>query len=71
MTGPLWLLRSAKDRRIVLVEDHTLVRKGMRLLLGSIPGMAVVGEAADGFEALQLIEQHRPDCVQGRIGHAR
>jgi DNA-binding NarL/FixJ family response regulator len=49
--------------RIVLAEDHTLVRMGMRLLLESIPGMTVAGEAADGFEALQLIEQHRPDCV--------
>ena len=49
--------------QIVLAEDHTLVRMGMRMLLESIPGMAVVGEAADGIEALQLIEQHRPDCV--------
>lgn len=48
---------------IVLAEDHTLVRMGMRMLLESIPGMTVVGEAADGIEALQLIEQHRPDCV--------
>jgi DNA-binding NarL/FixJ family response regulator len=50
-------------RRIVLAEDHTLVRKGMRLLLETIPGLSVVGEAADGLEALQLIEQHLPDCV--------
>jgi DNA-binding NarL/FixJ family response regulator len=49
--------------RVVLAEDHTLVRMGMRLLIESIPGITVVGEAADGFEALQLIEQHRPDCV--------
>lgn len=49
--------------RIVLAEDHTLVRKGMRLLLETIPGLTVVGEAADGLEALQLIEQHLPDCV--------
>lgn len=49
--------------RVVLAEDHTLVRIGMRMLLESIPDMTVVGEAADGFEALQLIEQHRPDCV--------
>lgn len=49
--------------RIVLAEDHTLVRKGMRLLIETIPGLTVVGEAADGLEALQLIEQHLPDCV--------
>jgi len=49
--------------RIVLAEDHTLVRKGMRLLIETIPGLTVVGEAADGLEALRLIEQHLPDCV--------
>jgi DNA-binding NarL/FixJ family response regulator len=49
--------------RIVLAEDHTLVRKGMRLLIETIPGLSVVGEAADGAEALRLIEQHLPDCV--------
>jgi DNA-binding NarL/FixJ family response regulator len=49
--------------RIVLAEDHTLVRKGMRLLIETIPGLSVVGEAADGTEALRQIEQHLPDCV--------
>lgn len=49
--------------RIVLADDHTLVRTGMRLLLESIPDVTVVGEAADGLEALQLIQRHRPDCV--------
>jgi DNA-binding NarL/FixJ family response regulator len=49
--------------RVVLADDHTLVRKGMRLLLETIPGMTVVGEAADGLEALRLIEQTLPDCV--------
>jgi DNA-binding NarL/FixJ family response regulator len=49
--------------RIVLADDHTLVRTGIRLLLESITDMQVVGEAAEGLEALRLIEQHRPDCV--------
>lgn len=49
--------------RVVLAEDHTLVRIGMRLLLESMPDVTVVGEASDGHEALRLIEQHRPDLV--------
>jgi DNA-binding NarL/FixJ family response regulator len=49
--------------RIVLAEDHALVRTGMCLLLESIPNVKVVGEASDGMEALRLIEQLRPDCV--------
>jgi DNA-binding NarL/FixJ family response regulator len=49
--------------RIVLAEDHTLVRMGMKLLLESIPDISVVGEASDGFEALRLIEEQRPDIV--------
>jgi DNA-binding NarL/FixJ family response regulator len=49
--------------RVVLAEDHTLVRIGMRLLLESITSVTVVGEAADGREALDLIEQQLPDCV--------
>jgi DNA-binding NarL/FixJ family response regulator len=49
--------------RIVLADDHTLVRIGLKLLLESIPGLTVVGEASDGLEALQLIEEHRPDLV--------
>jgi len=49
--------------RLLIAEDHTLVRAGMRLLLESIPGMTVVGEAADGIEALRLIAEHRPEGV--------
>jgi DNA-binding NarL/FixJ family response regulator len=49
--------------RVVIAEDHTLVRAGMRLLLESIPGIKVVGEAADGEEALRLIRDTLPDCV--------
>jgi DNA-binding NarL/FixJ family response regulator len=49
--------------RVLVADDHTLVRTGMRLLLESMPGITVVGEAADGGEALRLIEQLRPDVV--------
>ena len=49
--------------RVLLADDHKLVRTGMRLLLESMPGITVVGEAADGEEALRLIDQLRPDVV--------
>jgi DNA-binding NarL/FixJ family response regulator len=52
-----------KTTRIVLADDHTVVRKGLRLLLESQPGFEVVGDAADGRQAVALVEEHRPDVV--------
>lgn len=49
--------------RVLLADDHALVRAGIRSLLQNINGIQVVGEAGDGNEALRLIEQHRPDVV--------
>jgi len=49
--------------RILLADDHTVVRKGLRLLLESQPGLNVVAEAADGRAAVSLAEQDRPDVV--------
>ncbi|GAA3125114.1 response regulator transcription factor [Planomonospora alba] len=49
--------------RIVLADDQALVRAGFRALLDAQPDMTVVGEAADGAEALALAAQHRPDVV--------
>lgn len=49
--------------RILLAEDHKLVRAGIRALLQSLPGVEVVAEAGDGREALRLAEAHRPDIV--------
>lgn len=40
--------------KILLVDDHVLIRKGMALLLGNYPDITVVGEASDGEEAIQL-----------------
>lgn len=48
---------------VVLVEDHKLVRAGMRALLQSVPGVEVVGEAGDGQEALVQIARYQPDVV--------
>ena len=49
--------------RILVVEDHHIVRQGLVALLATIPDMAVVGEAADGKQAISLFRQHRPDVT--------
>ena len=49
--------------RVVLADDHTLVRAGIRALLEKIPGVEVVGEADDGREVMTLVKLHRPDVV--------
>ena len=52
-----------KTIRVILADDHTLVRAGIRALLEKLPGMAVVGEADDGRAVLKLVKQHEPDVV--------
>jgi DNA-binding NarL/FixJ family response regulator len=49
--------------RVVLVDDQTLVRQGIRLLLEIEPDIRVVGQAANGREALQQVEVQHPDVV--------
>mgnify|MGYP003366889956 CR=1 FL=1 len=49
--------------RVVLVDDHVLIRKGIGLLLGQYTDVEVVGEASDGAEAIQLAHTLMPDCI--------
>jgi two-component system response regulator NreC len=49
--------------RILLADDHNIIRDGMRLLLERQAGFAVVGEAADGREVVQLAQEQAPDVV--------
>ena len=56
-----------KDIRIVLADDHTIVRRGIRMLLESLEGVSVIAEAADGLEAFDLVLSHQPDLLLADI----
>jgi RNA polymerase sigma factor (sigma-70 family) len=49
--------------RVVVADDHAVVREGIRHVLERIEGLQVVAEAADGTEVLALVEEHAPDLV--------
>jgi len=52
-----------KNIRVLLADDHALVRAGIRALIDVMEGVEVVAEAGDGEEALRLIREHQPDVV--------
>lgn len=54
--------------KILIADDHTLVRAGMRALLENLAGIEVIAEASDGRTALELIKQKRPDVALLDIG---
>jgi RNA polymerase sigma factor (sigma-70 family) len=49
--------------RLVIADDHAVVRQGIRTVLEDVPGLVVVAEARDGLEALALTEKHAPDLL--------
>ena len=49
--------------RVLLADDHGVVRDGLARLLGSVPDIEVVAAAADGDRAVELAREHRPDVV--------
>ena len=49
--------------RVLLADDHSIVRRGLRSLIETQPDLKVVAEAGDGLEALKLCEEHQPDAV--------
>ncbi|MEU3567247.1 response regulator transcription factor [Kitasatospora sp. NPDC036755] len=49
--------------RVLVADDQTVVREGIVMLLGLLPGIEVVGAAGDGEEAVDLVERHHPDVV--------
>jgi DNA-binding NarL/FixJ family response regulator len=54
--------------RVLLADDHGIVRRGLKTLLETEPGITVVAEAADGLEALRLCDEHQPDLLILDIG---
>jgi two-component system response regulator NreC len=48
---------------VLIVDDHEVVREGLRLSLGRAPHIRVIGEASDGAEAISLVERRKPDVV--------
>lgn len=68
-------MNSAGKIRILVVDDHFIVRTGLLSLLHTEPNLLVVGEAADGDEAIKLFESQRPDLMlidlrmPGKSGH--
>ncbi len=54
--------------RVALVDDHELVRDGLRALLAAMPQLQVVGEAGSGAEALSLVAQVRPELLLVDVG---
>ena len=54
--------------RVLLADDHAIVRRGLRSLIESQPELKVVAEAADGLEALRLSEEYQPDAIILDVG---
>jgi DNA-binding NarL/FixJ family response regulator len=54
---------STEPYRILLADDHALVRRGVRTLLESQPGIVVCAEASDGYQAVELSKNQKPDLV--------
>jgi len=53
----------ANEIRVILADDHAVVRQGIRRFLEEDPAIDVVAEASDGAEAVRLVNEHRPDVV--------
>jgi two-component system, NarL family, response regulator NreC len=49
--------------RVLLADDHSIVRRGLRSLIETQPDLKVVAEAGDGLEALKLTDEHQPDAI--------
>ena len=55
--------REMKPIRVLIADDHALVRAGIRALVEKLKGVTVVGEAGKGSEAIELVAQHQPNLI--------
>ena len=53
----------AQNKTILIIDDHTLFREGLRAIIERNPGYEVIGEAGNSREGLQLVEKYKPDLV--------
>ncbi len=53
----------AHPNKIIIVGKHTLIREALRLLISSIEGVEIIGQAKEGEDAIKLIEELMPDLV--------
>lgn len=63
LEGQLIQMNKAVATRVVLADDHVVVRQGLKRLLNRVPEIEVVGEASNGLEALQSVADLRPDVL--------
>ena len=56
-------VKAAGVRRVLLVDDHAMVRQGLRAILDNYPDLSIIGEAADGREAVSIAAKREPDVI--------
>jgi signal transduction histidine kinase len=56
-------VKAAGVRRVLLVDDHAMVRQGLRAILDHYPDLSIIGEAADGREAVSIAGKREPDVI--------
>jgi DNA-binding NarL/FixJ family response regulator len=60
---PQWGSDMVKKKGILIVDDHPLVREGIKVIIGRSSKFEVIGEAGNGSEALRMLEKHKPNLV--------
>lgn len=57
------MTKQTEKKKVVIVDDHPIVRKGLSQLINQTKDLYVCGEAGDAHEALEVVTAHKPDCV--------